>query len=292
VQVRAHYLAKVGPVAARDEALSFCHALGETAGSETVSRIDLTVDFASDGAEDAIERKDWITRADYRQAHSVGDRFTGWSIGQRGPTAFRLYDKFFEVVTVSQKAWLFDLWSSRGWFNGDPVWRAEFQLRRPTLKEFGLSTLESVLNALPGLWTYLTTDWLRLAVPSADENRARWPVHPLWAFLQKVEWNGSQLEVAKVKAWTSAPRDRAIVSRFMSLLTTEMAKEGIPDPYKAADSLQKKLDAHWIDAQKWEGASLETVLQGRALVKERKFGTFRLSEALGVLPTRQPGEEG
>ena len=33
---------------------------------------------------------------------------------------------------------------------------------------------------LNGLWSYATTDWLRLTIPTPeDEPRSRWPVHPL-----------------------------------------------------------------------------------------------------------------
>jgi hypothetical protein len=58
VQVRSHYLAQVGPEAARNEALAVCGALGDIADSETVSRIDLAVDFASDRSEELIERRE------------------------------------------------------------------------------------------------------------------------------------------------------------------------------------------------------------------------------------------
>jgi hypothetical protein len=194
---------------------------------------------------------------------------------------------------VSQKTWLLQIWTDRGWFHGDPVWRAEFQVRRPTLKQFGLTSLSSVLDVLPGLWAYLTSDWLRLAVPSeGDENRARWPIHALWAFLAAVQWDGRRLELAKVKASSNAPLDKFIVRQLKAVLTTEMAKEGLWDPYEAHQSLWKKLEAQGLDAEQWEGASLETVLQSKALIKERKFGTFRLSQSRPALPAREPGEEG
>ena len=42
--------------------------------------------------------------------------------------AFRLYDKYFEIGTRSKKVYLFELWQARGWFAGDPVWRADLNL--------------------------------------------------------------------------------------------------------------------------------------------------------------------
>ena len=61
------------------------------------------------------------------------------------------------------------------------VWRLEFELKREVLTQKGLSKLYQVLNHLNGLWSYATTEWLRLTLPSDDDKtRSRWPIHPLW----------------------------------------------------------------------------------------------------------------
>jgi hypothetical protein len=76
---------------------------------------------------------------------------------------------------------MYDLWQAAGWFPGDKVWRAEFQLRRFCLAQFGLHTVSQVLGAIGSLWGYLTADWLRLvSADGGDSNRARWATHPLW----------------------------------------------------------------------------------------------------------------
>ena len=117
-------------------------------------------------------------------------------------------------------------------------------------------------------------------------------MHPLWAFLGAVQWDGRRLQVAKVKAPSNAPLDKFIVRQLKAVLTTEMAKEGIWDPYEAHQSLWRKLEAQGLDAEQWEGASLDMLLQSKALIKERKFGTFRLSKAGRISADREPGEEG
>ena len=149
VQTRSTFLASVGPVQATDAARRVVDSLGVIEAEPTVSRIDLTADFTSSMAMDSWGRSAWITRAEHRHAHAMGDNFSGWSIGLGGPVAFRLYDKLLEIVTRSNKAYLFPLWQQRGWFPGDQVWRAEFQLRRPVLAQFGLTTLPETLNAIP-----------------------------------------------------------------------------------------------------------------------------------------------
>jgi hypothetical protein len=90
------------------------------------------------------------------------------------------------------------------------VWRLEFQLRREGVKGFRLyakpdaSDPDEVIDAeieaedLPHihsvhkalhwaghLWQYLTRRWLRLAIPTNDPNRGRWPEHPTWAVLRE-----------------------------------------------------------------------------------------------------------
>ena len=49
------------------------------------------------------------------------------------------------------------------------VWRLEFELKREVLTQKGLSKLYQVLDHLDGLWSYATTEWLRLTLPSEDD---------------------------------------------------------------------------------------------------------------------------
>jgi hypothetical protein len=76
------------------------------AADPIVSRIDVTVDFGSAVGMDGWSRSCWITRAEYKQNHSVGERFSGWSIGLRGPVAFRLYDKTREIEKSKESAYV------------------------------------------------------------------------------------------------------------------------------------------------------------------------------------------
>jgi len=297
VQTRSEFLALVGAVEAANAALRVVQTLGTVEGEPTVSRIDLAADFGSTVQMDSWPRSAWVTRAEHRHAHSVGDRFSGWSIGLTGPVGFRLYDKLLEIVARSKKAHVFQFWERNGWFPGDPVWRAEFQLRRPLLAQFDLTTLRQVLDALPGLWAYLTGEWLRLTEPTAnDENRARWPLHPLWACLQQVRWEGDLARLERQYKANNSPSDKYLARLTTALVTSVMAKEGIPDSDRAVDALLQKFRRYWQEQEMWEGAPAEQMLLDRALIKERKYGTHLLSRALGKIPgdvmLREPGEEG
>jgi hypothetical protein len=103
VQVRSEYLGHVGPIGAVESVRALLSEVGQIEGPEMVSRIDLAVDVWSEFDMEGWDRRSWVTHAEYRQSHSIGDRFSGWSIGLKGPVAFRLYDKTLEIDKQSKK---------------------------------------------------------------------------------------------------------------------------------------------------------------------------------------------
>jgi hypothetical protein len=297
VQVRSEHLVQVGPEHAAAEARAIAASLCEIDGDEAVSRIDPRVDFTTSVPIHEWDRRFWLTRASHRNAHSVGDVFTGWAIGQKGDVGFRLYLKTFEIETQSKKFYLHDIWKTAGWFTADPVWRAEFQLRRAALAQFDLRSLRDVLAALPALWAHLTGQWLRLTEANpTDDNRARWPTHPLWSALQTVPWTGSNEPLRRRFRATNAPSDRWIAQAGTAVLTSVMAKDGLVDPDAGLEKLRSIIREHWNDRELLEGAPADQLILERAVAKERKYGTVNLARALSPEgfggASRVPGEEG
>lgn len=97
-----------------------------------------------------------------------------------GVIGARLYDKLYELVT-SHKGYLIPLWRDAGRLEGEPVWRLEFEFKRDFLSQKDLIPLKDTLANLNGLWSYATTEWLKLTIPNEnDDTRARWPIHPMW----------------------------------------------------------------------------------------------------------------
>src|SRR5438477_466937 len=74
---------------------------------------------------------------------ALGRKLTGFAFGQRGAAVYcRVYDKTTEVRKRGL-SWLPDLWGDR---EADvPVWRIEFELRRPVLVQHGLRAVDEVL---------------------------------------------------------------------------------------------------------------------------------------------------
>ncbi|WP_298193724.1 hypothetical protein [Metallibacterium sp.] len=180
VQIASSFLAQVGVQAALGAVRFVVNSLGAVCGDETLSRIDLCVDFVPSQPLDRWPDDLWVTRASRIDTHAVRGRFTGWSFGLGAGLSARLYDKRFEVETVSEKVYMYGLWESAGVAATDPVWRLEFQLVRPVLKELGIRTVADATSRLADLWSYCCTKWLSLRVPAADRNRARWPLAQLW----------------------------------------------------------------------------------------------------------------
>lgn len=279
VKVSSHRLASDTPQAVAAELLGLLAELGGVEGAARVSRIDLFVDFVSDVDMEAWGRRAWVTRARSVNAYAVDDRFSGWAIGLGGPMAARLYDKTLELAK-SGKDWLRPLWTARGWDGEARVLRLEFEIKRDTLKGFELAELGRVLSALPGLWSYCTTEWLRLTIPSAeDATRSRWPVHPLWQLLSSVDWDGDPAPLSRTFKADRAPSVAWIVRQVFALLCSLMAVRGLYDYAPGVEQLQRELDAYLGERSEREWVEPSRIVREQVALKVRRFNTgFNLDE--------------
>jgi hypothetical protein len=105
------------------------------------------------------------------------------------------YDKLASLEH-QKKQYLKDVWRKNGWNGVSPVWRTEFRLKSPFLKQAGLilhsgeklqdlRDFKIFCRYLPQVWQYLTQDWLRLTVPDEnDSNQWQWQVDEEWQVIQ------------------------------------------------------------------------------------------------------------
>src|SRR5690348_633691 len=207
--LRTHLLADQKPSVVR-EATAF--------ESVRLSRVDLHADWQGgwmpsplDGTAEGPRRFIKPARVKWH-SYTDGTTFTGFVFGS-GPVLARLYHKSQQARERLDEAYV-ALLAERNGPAFDPaqdVWRLEFQLRREGVKGFRLyaepdaddedAAIEAELAAedvahvgsLPRffahearLWQYLTTHWLRLVVPDAQQtNRSRWPLDPTWRVLHE-----------------------------------------------------------------------------------------------------------
>ncbi len=284
-QIRNVHLLHVGPSQAVQDLRSVLEALGEVEGREKISRVDLAVDFVSDVQMDSWGREAWVTRLEYKQAHSVGERFTGWSIGRKDALQFGFYDKTFEILRESGKHYLYGIWDKAGWAPWDSVWRAEGRFRRPILAQFVLNTLDEVLRGLPGLWAYLTETSLRLTRPNyADATRARWPNHPLWDSIAKVAWDVPLSRLTRQYKHVNAPSDKTLAIRGIANLTSVMGREGLLEVGVAWDRLRDIVMSQLMSIHAFSDREPEEILIEKAREKGRRYGTINNVRATPALP--------
>ncbi len=228
------------------------------------SRLDLFLDWQG-GWHPTFEANDenaFIKRVHAEVGrYSVNGKVNGYEIGKSSVRG-RIYNK---TVQCKKKhvEWYPTLLQERNGLRFDmeqDLWRLEFQLRREGVKGFRLSAkpdasdpdevIDAELEAedLPHihsvrkafhwaayLWQYLTRRWLRLAIPTEDPNRGRWPEHPTWAALREgfaplalreAELPEQRLELVRATRYTGYRRllDRMAVG----VLTTMEAMDTDP----------------------------------------------------------------
>lgn len=152
---------------------------------ELVSRADFAFDFhlpVVDFTTDNFVTR--LTKDAVWREHGAQQSF---QLGQ-GDVVVRVYDKVAEIKQASGKLWFYELWKQQ-----EDVWRVEFQVRRQELKRRGIKTLDDLKDHQGDLLRELCTRHTTLRVPTADTNRARWPLHPLWKALQAVVEQDDQM---------------------------------------------------------------------------------------------------
>lgn len=262
-------------------------------GIERVFRIDLCVDFQGwhfDGGDYEERRFRCRAKEDGHGKRRVD--FTGYSWGLGGNVGFRVYDKTAEIggqesdalrrrkraearaahaegrkprairPTRAKKAWFpLEVWPRcPEYVQGDPVWRAEAQLRKDVLKELGVRRdfVEVCANNLDGLWRNMvgSPDWkpeqagqrggrkrvegtkgkrkntqgawisYRENFLSAEQNLSRIPVDPRWRKLQRTTFVAEQLPAVRTRA-QEASYERALVGA-QGYLSTLAAMKRVP----------------------------------------------------------------
>ena len=228
VKVSSHYLTYKTPADAEMDLRGLLSQLGEV-DPPKVSRIDLFLDFASTIDMESWSRNAWVTKASGVSQYAQDSTFTGWLIGSGSALMARLYNKRKEIEK-SRKTYLEPLWIEAGWDGVLPVWRLEFQFKREVLEQLQLGSLPSILGNLNGLWSYATTEWLKLTIPSeTDKTRSRWTIHPLWIALASIDWESPGGPLLRRYSPGRAPTADFIGRRVLGAMSSLAALTGARD---------------------------------------------------------------
>lgn len=168
-----------GAKAVHEKFLQWARGLGfEPLRSEGLSRCDFAFDFHLANID--FDEDSFVTLADKDNKHRKNGKVQTFSFGT-GEIVLRVYNKTDEIREASQKTWFFPMWDGPT----DDVWRVEWQVRKETLKRFGLRTFDDLFEGYGDLLRYLVAEQTSLRVKTDDSNRSRWPVHPLWSLLSE-----------------------------------------------------------------------------------------------------------
>lgn len=274
VKLSSEYLTHKTPEDAESALYALLSQLGRIDSAAHVSRIDLFCDFVSQQNMEGWNREAWVTHAGSVNSYSTDNQFTGWAIGLGGVIAGRLYNKLLEIIK-SNKGYLIPLWAQAGWSSDEPIWRLEFEFKRQFLTQKSLVRLDEVLNNLNGLWSYATTEWLKLTIRNPDdETRSRWPIHPMWASLAALDWETDGGPLQSRFSNERTPEDRISLNRAFSALTTWMAAHGFTEWEEAIVPFRTAL-YHYINNRAMDGGmSFEELVTEKVAIKGRQFNTI------------------
>lgn len=267
-------LTKCGLEKPLEELTNIATSLGHDVGEPTVSRLDICVDFAT--SEDLTEIRDehWVSRAIKIARRSSNRVFSGYSIGEGGQVMCRLYDKTREIIEVSQKDYLHDVWKDSGWDGLGQVWRLEFQFRVEALRSMGIREITALQENLDSLWRYGTTEWLQLKTPSADSNQTRWPTHPVWTSLSETSFGCDRIEPLSRVRKVRVPSDDTLFKHGLGAFTSYMAREGLTDIDAALPGFMHRAHAYHRSRAK----NLTVYARERAQVKAARFNTRSIAK--------------
>lgn len=200
------------------------------------SRCDLTADFhASGGFSLEFLQSHKVTRSRKTNSYMNGDSLETFYCGDKGGAIqLRMYDKSAEVSQSGKKDWFWDLWKIRP---PADVWRVEFQLRRPALKQYGVNSLESLYEKIGGIWKDLTERWFSLRLPD-NESTERRTVHPFWKVVQDcAESFGPSDNAKRDLSRSDTASDKWYLSHIDGCLAAFAARHGMENRREALDAL-------------------------------------------------------
>ena len=178
VTFKSHSLWKHTAWTLHQQFLNWASAIGcDVQQAETLSRVDFSFDYAL--AERDFDADSFDSQSDKDSQHREHGTVQTFTLG-KGDVVLRVYDKVAEIRQQSAKVWFYQLWGQE-----ENVWRIEWQVRKPVLRSFNISTFVDLREQQGALLRYLADYHDTLRTQTQDSNRSRWPLHPLWADLQE-----------------------------------------------------------------------------------------------------------
>lgn len=250
LELRAEALWCLGPENAVGSYAALLHSLLGGAFEWRVSRADLCADVHARFTRDDAERwrrcatslsehsscspksKKKILQAEDRElfeSYMRHSTFTGWRFGCGAAILARVYLKSLQARTHAP--WIAGIWEKDDRYDpNEPVWRVEFQLRRPALERFRIDTLDELFSTRAmDAWRYCTDHWLWLSRSTERSHDKTADMEPWWrylerafspSYLQRVS-RGIRLEKERSSLEKMIPQARGLFSGILARLERE-----------------------------------------------------------------------
>ncbi|MBT0664612.1 plasmid replication initiation factor [Geobacter pelophilus] len=195
------------------------------------SRVDLCADFRMDaGLSFPFLEQHRVSRSHKINSIHTGPVLETYYCGSPScPIRLRIYDKSKEIAK-NNKQWFRNLWE----VDQDAiVWRVEFQLRRPVLKQFRIMTLDDLWQKIGSVWEYLAGEWFSLRLPDNDKAERR-TIHPWWLSVQNCRGEfGDSIGIKRIYKNDEVEPIQNILAHIMGRMVSVAAYRGINDRKKA-----------------------------------------------------------
>lgn len=256
----ALWLHGVNPMRERGRALALALGPAKRPDFDRISRVDWAMDFESRDFSDEFRAalwESWVmlsrvskdTAGDLLRMHGKSGRLETMTVGNKASLEVQIYDKGTEIISKSHKYWMADMYADAGNpINGlSDIWRVEIRFGKDYLRNRNINTWDDFCEVREALLCG-ALETRRLCDPTDDTNRARWPLHPLWAACMDAAGNTDQ----------RVPRGRYITGRRSELLETAVC--GIAGYLRAA----MVLDVGGEDEQTLSDIAMECVRRALA----------------------------
>lgn len=223
---------------------------GETIG-EKPSRVDLCADFLIPGGLNlAFLEAHRCPQKLKQRAESDHGSLETYYVGARGSAVqCRIYDKGKEIFSNGcQKLWFRDIWGVESVEN---VWRIEFQLRRPILKKFEIHSISDLTENLPGLWRYLTEDWITFRMRDKDSNVTRCEMQPWWQDVINAHRTFGEFKPLQRSEQTPTASIEWYISQISGCLASYAVRRALPDLELALKGCFADVRQYW-SSKSWQ----------------------------------------
>lgn len=270
VSLSARSLWSLGVRDAVEVIVQLLRELGASIDRVQVSRVDLAMDYVIEGGlSQQFIQSTLVSRSelvDVRLGGGVAE--TMYIGGEKCAIRLRLYNKSKEVLAEGEKLWFAEIWRVDVI---EDIWRAEFQLRRRALKQYGVESVNDLVEKAAGIWSDLTSKWASLRLQDA-QNTSRRTFHPWWQAVHEAASSfGPLIEVKRSLSPFTTADVTWYVAHIAGCLVGLAVRLGVPTLVGALLAVRQLIVEYWRERDWDEAVETQRIRLGLEVPIEEDF---------------------